>query len=173
MGSEITNWTPMNAMSITLTNNLFIRLRSWIDSDNVGIPDWWQLLNFGYVGIDPNEPDPAGDGWTNYQKFAMGINPSTWVTPPPPPGAFALYNSHNQTVTLTWQPSQGNVTGYIVSRSVPPDDYENLATLPATATNFIDSSPATNFPPEEGVPYYYLQATYAPGNSLIADLPMF
>ena len=64
-GPETTNFVEMDLAQGDRTNNLFLRIRSWIDSEDVGIPDWWQLQNFGYVGIDP-DADPDGDGMDEF-----------------------------------------------------------------------------------------------------------
>src|SRR5208282_3926626 len=54
LGSTATNWTPMSVSLAGRTNSsLFFRIRSWIDSQNVGIPDWWQIEFFGTNGINP------------------------------------------------------------------------------------------------------------------------
>ena len=45
-GSEITNWTQLFGIPFNPTNNLFLQARSWVDSDGIGIPDWWQLKYF-------------------------------------------------------------------------------------------------------------------------------
>ena len=38
------------------------------------IPDWWQMLYFGSLGIDP-AGNPAGDGISNLRKYQLGLNP--------------------------------------------------------------------------------------------------
>lgn len=45
------------------------------DSDNDGLPDWWELENFGCATCaDPNE-DSDGDGYTNLEEFNSGTDP--------------------------------------------------------------------------------------------------
>lgn len=166
-----TNWIPWT-LPFDPTTNFFLNALS-LQDDGGGLPEWWQLKYFGMIGINPDSLDPAGDGWTDWQKFAMGVSPFAWANPPPPPNASGAYNILNNTVTLTWQPSPGNVTGYTITRIVPPYYFTTFPTLPATATNFVDNSPVTNFPPTQGLPFYYLQAIYSLGNSEIADVPMF
>ncbi len=114
LGSEVTNWTAMVLTNVSLTNNAFFRIRSWAD-DGSGLPIWWQLQYFGYVGVDPNA-DPAGDGWSNIQKFQNGMNPNVFYTPPAPQGLTAFYNANNSTAAISWQPSAGLVTGYTVQK---------------------------------------------------------
>lgn len=166
-----TNWVPWST-SFNPTTNCFLSAVSLQDDDG-GLPIWWEQNFFGTNGVDPDALDPAGDGWTDYQKFAMGVSPFTWATPPPPPDASAFYNSQDQIVTLRWQPSPGSVTGYTITRIVPPITFYTFPTLSATATNFVDTSPVTNFPPEQGSPVYLLQANYALGNSENDTLGMF
>ena len=45
-----------------------------VDSDNNGLPDWWELKYFGHLGVDPND-DPDGDGLTNLQEYQRGTHP--------------------------------------------------------------------------------------------------
>jgi hypothetical protein len=40
----------------------------------------WEMLNFGYIGVDPNG-DPDGDGLTNFQEYTLGTNPNKAATP--------------------------------------------------------------------------------------------
>jgi hypothetical protein len=45
------------------------------DSNGDGIPDAWELQNFGTINIDPNA-DPDGDGQSNLQEYLAGTNPT-------------------------------------------------------------------------------------------------
>jgi len=136
------------------------------------IPDWWELKYFGTTGIDPYG-DPAGDGWSNLQKFQNGWNPNVFYTPPAPPGFSVSYNSISGKVTLNWQPSQGNVTGYTITRFNPNTYGNDTFTFSSGVTSFVDTSPITNFPPENFEPSYTLQADYALGYSSGKTLSMF
>jgi len=82
-GSETTNWTAFDFRTTNAIYSKMLRVRSWIDSNGGGIPDWWQLRYFGNVDIDPYG-NPEGDGWNNIQKFQNGMNPFRWYQPPPP-----------------------------------------------------------------------------------------
>jgi Bacterial TSP3 repeat/Alpha/beta hydrolase of unknown function (DUF900) len=45
------------------------------DTDGNGLPDQWEITNFGHIGVDPNA-DPDGDGFTNLQEYQNGTNPN-------------------------------------------------------------------------------------------------
>ena len=45
------------------------------DSDGNGLPDVWENMYFGTIGVNPND-DPDGDGLSNYQEYLLGTNPT-------------------------------------------------------------------------------------------------
>jgi len=162
LGSKTTNWTPL-----TVSQNgrpiLFLRLRSDAD-DGSGLPIWWQLQYFGTTGVNPNAPDPAGDGWSNWQKFQMGLNPNVFYTPPAPQGLRVSYNAGTSTATINWQPSSGAVTGY--SLTMP----SGTVTLSSNALSYADTDPnlATALISDNynyGSTSFQLEALYSAGNS--------
>jgi len=160
-GSETTNWT-----SFSVAQNgrpiLFLRLRSDAD-DGSGLPIWWQLQYFGTTGVDPYG-DPAGDGWSNLQKFQNGMNPNVFYTPPAPQGLTATYHSSSSTATISWQSSPGTVTGYTVE-----DSDGNTFNFSVGTTSFTASVPHIPNGQTTGDPTIYktyqVQAHYAGGNS--------
>jgi Alpha/beta hydrolase of unknown function (DUF900) len=115
-GSETTNWTAVTVPENGRTN-LFLAAQSWASSGGNGVPDWWEILYYGHSGIDVNAQDGADDGWTIYQKYAMGVAPNTPVTPPAPQGVTVNYNSFDNTAAISWLPSPGPVTGYTVEKT--------------------------------------------------------
>ncbi len=161
-GSELTNWTPMSVAQNGRTN-LFLRIKSWADSTGCGIPDWWQLQYFGYVGVDPYALDSAGDGWTIYQKFQMGLNPNVFYTPPAPQNLTVNYNSSNGTATVSWLPSPGAVTNYTVNFN--GTDYN----VPASVNSFTAAISLTPWDIAYDGPsvytYFGVQGNYAGGSS--------
>jgi hypothetical protein len=45
-----------------------------------GLPIAWENQYFGHTGVDPNA-DPDGDGWSNWQEYLNGTNPTNAVQP--------------------------------------------------------------------------------------------
>lgn len=178
LGSELTNWTPLNYVAMNPDTNMFFRLQSQQSSDGSGLPDWWEIQYLGGLGVDANELDSAGDGWTIYQKYALGVNPSTFVTPPTPADLRASYNGNTGDGTVTWLPSPGPVTGYTLEKTYTAYESSPVVqdfTLSSTATNYVDSLSG-----ESPDPYtanfsisYRLQASYAGGSSAwTASVPL-
>lgn len=60
-----------------------------LDRDNDGLPDWWEWHYF--TNLNQNASSSyRGDGWSNLQKYLLGLNPleiftasSAWITAPP------------------------------------------------------------------------------------------
>lgn len=46
------------------------------DADGNGLPDSWEIANFGAVGVNPNA-DPDGDGINNLTEYIVGSNPNS------------------------------------------------------------------------------------------------
>ena len=166
-GSETTNWTPL---SVAMNNraNLFLRIRSLIDSANVGIPDWWQLQYFGYVGINPYAASPSGDGYTIWQKYQSGLNPTNFETPPAPNNFVAVLSTNGTNVLLSWNVTQGAVTNYSIVRGVYNSgtgnyDYSTIGTVNSSTTLFVDVGAIHNANDQYDV--YELTADYPGGNT--------
>ena len=49
------------------------------DSDQDGLPDWWELKYFGNLNQGPGD-DPDGDGLTNLQEYQYGTDPTKFDT---------------------------------------------------------------------------------------------
>ena len=65
-------WTNLQYYQAGLNPNI-------ADSDGNGLPDWWELQNFGTLGVNPNA-DPDQDGLTNLQEYQIGSNPNAAST---------------------------------------------------------------------------------------------
>jgi hypothetical protein len=103
------------------------------DSDQNGIPDWWEQFYFGSVGLDPLA-DPDGDGITTGQEFLNHTDPTDRYNGHPPqtvliatPAALFAQVPRLQQQTQTF--SLTNSTGQPISYSIslPADglpDYE-------------------------------------------------
>jgi hypothetical protein len=167
-GSTTTNWTPLEAVPVSLTNNLFIRLRSWADGGS-GLPLWWQWQYFGTNNVDPYG-NPAGDGWSNLQKFQNGWDPNQFYTPAAPQGVTASLHQVSSTATVNWLPAAGNVTGYTVEKTDPYADpiiVEDF-TVNAGTTSYQDDISGSIPDPWNGNAYdvsYQVKANYSGGNS--------
>jgi hypothetical protein len=172
VGSETTNWTALNPLPVSRTNNFFIRLKSWASSDGSGLPDWWQLQNFGYVGVDPYG-NPAGDGYSNLYKFQNGMNPNAFYTPAAPQGVKVNYNANNGTANISWLPSAGNVTNYTVERTYLPFYYSTpqVTDFTTNSTVYVDNVAIEQPDPwSDGaiLTTYTVRANYAAGNSTVS-----
>lgn len=176
VGSALTNWTAWSLPKGNWTN-LFLRLRSENSSDGTGLPDWWEALYFGTNAVNPDALDSAGDGWTIYQKYQMGLNPNVFSTPPAPRGVTVNYNANNGTATITWSASQGNLANYTVEKTYTP-------TSLTPQTNDFSANTTTltvNVASDQPNPYYNgnietafkVRANYSSGNSSwSASLPL-
>lgn len=163
LGSVITNWTPLSIVQNGRTN-LFIRLKSWGSSDGSGIPDWWEAL-YGLNNVDPNALDSAGDGYTIYQKYQLGLNPSVFYTPATPQGMAVQLNQANQTASITWFTSAGPVTGYTVEKTdynSNPPTVQNF-NVSSTIKNYVDSLSGDSFSSWSGNPLAFVSDAYNVG----------
>ncbi|HEY5893088.1 MAG TPA: Ig-like domain-containing protein [Chthoniobacterales bacterium] len=77
-------WGDFQITAVAADSNGSTSLRSDIvtvhvayDSDNSGLGDWWELANFGHLGVNPNA-DPDGDGFTNLQEREQGSDPKNY-----------------------------------------------------------------------------------------------
>jgi hypothetical protein len=171
-GSEATNWTAWS-VPMSSSSNLFVRIRSW-ETDGSGLPIWWQMQYFGTTGLDPFSFDPSGDGFTLWDSFVEGLNPTIFNTPAAPRGLTATFNA-DSTATVNWLPSPGPVTGYTVERHYyrfdgnPPDQSQTF-NLSDSSISLQDTTPFTvpGWVAAHGLTVlvsYTIQAHYAGGDS--------
>jgi len=165
-GSELTNWTPMSIFA-GKQGNLFLRIRSWQDSYNSGIPDWWWLQYFGQItNVNAYAADPAGDGYTDLQKFQMGLNPTNYFNPNATTNFFGCLDATGTNIVLEWSPSPGPVTGYVIQHGIynyttGNYDYTQIGLANSNATYFKVVGAYTNTSAQDDA--YQLQAVYPRG----------
>jgi len=167
-GSELTNWTRL---SVAQNGRpiLFIRLRSWIDSYDIGIPDWWQLKYFDTIGIDP-DVSAAGDGYSNLEKFQMGLNPTNYYNTNGVPNFFGCLDASGTNAFLEWSNAPGPVINYVIQRGIQDTNtgnyvYTQIGLVSSNATFFEDVGAITTANAQENI--YNLWAVY-PGGSYSA-----
>ncbi len=164
LGAPDTNWTPAVVPVGNRTNTLFLWARAWIDSDGNGLPDWWQLQYFGYVGVDPYA-DPDGDGWNNLQEYQKGTNPNVFNTPPPPRNVIARVDSTGTNIIITWESGGGPVSAYGIEHW-----WGGEITQVSAATFTFTHSPGYDFiGGQDGPPIYQVRAYFPGGLSSVSQ----
>jgi hypothetical protein len=131
-------------VSMVGRTNLFLRARSWQDSDGQGLPDWWQMKYFGHLGVDP-WLDSDFDGWSNMDEYILGKNPTAFDTPPPPRSVMARLDSTGTNVVLTWRTGGGEVIGYLVVRQGYMFHSDSVTYSVSETTFSFTDSPTYNF----------------------------
>lgn len=53
-----------------------------LDTDGNGLPDAWEIANFGHIGVDPYALAPSGDGLSILQKYQRGTAPDSYEDVP-------------------------------------------------------------------------------------------
>jgi hypothetical protein len=167
-GSELTNCTPAS-VPVSQQGTLFFRIRSWMDTYDTGIPDWWWYEYFGQItNVDAYAQDPAGDGYDNLAKFDLGLNPNLYFNTNTPGGFFGALDASGTNAYLEWTPSPGPAS-YVIQRGVQDENgtytYIPIGLLSSNANYFEDVGAITNANAQNNI--YYLSAVY-PGGCLTA-----
>jgi subtilisin family serine protease len=72
----LTTATPVSALAGKTVTGARLNLARIVDSDDNGLPDWWELQYFGHlIGTDP-AADPDADGAGNLAEFLAGTVPT-------------------------------------------------------------------------------------------------
>ena len=117
------------------------------DNDHNGLPDYWEDMFFGRLGIDPNG-DADGDGVKNIDEYRAGTDP----TDPNSRFAFIAVEPYpSGGVRVQWRSADGR--SYTLQRSSQLlSGFTNLATgitATAPANTFLDTTATT------GEPFFY------------------
>ena len=137
---------------------------TFADANANGIPDGWELANFGIIATNRTRAtDTDGDGLSDYAEFVAGTDPNN----PPPPFRLSARLLANGSVQLSW-PSVTNHT-YRVHGSV---DFASWATFgdwfAAAGTNTTFTLPT----PTNGAPTFF-RVEAAPAAPPNATAPFF
>lgn len=155
-GSEITNtaafmvWTNSLILTTNLINAKSIRVRSWIDSFKMGMPDWWQMRYFGDIGVHEYE-NPMGDGYSNEQMFQNGMDPFKWYPPAEPQGHVTFQEGtdpQHENAILTWRCDSGPIPDtFVIERANRTIHGMTNSYNPPSIRRPIDGKVITNRPP--------------------------
>ena len=171
-GSELTNLTAAS-LAVGKSGNLFLRIRNWEDDTGTGIPDWWWLQYFGQItNVNAFAEDAAGDGYTDLQKFQMGLNPTNYYNPSAPTNFAGCFDATGTNVFLEWTPAPGPVANYLIQRGVLNTNTGNYAYTPigtasSNADYYEDIGAISNN--NAGNNIYTLEAAYQGGNITATD----
>ncbi len=100
----LANVTPVPALAGKVVTGGRLNLARIVDTDQNGLPDWWELQYFGHLmGTDPSA-DPDRDGASNLAEFLAGTVPTNFnsalrLSALPVPGT--------NRVTLHWPSAPG------------------------------------------------------------------
>jgi hypothetical protein len=140
------------------------------DTDGDGLTDYEEptitmtdprIADTGDGGVEDGYKDSDGDGWTNSEEIRNGTNPFSFNTPKAPIGLSAVRNGSGS-VTVMWEASYGNVTGYSVQRDTGAG-FVTIATRSPTELSYTDPAPPANA-------QYQVLANYALGSSVATEV---
>ncbi len=135
-----------NSLNVVQTNNWFIdeRLPS-TDSDDDGLPDWWEQAYFGGTGQDADD-DPDGDGASNLDEFLAATHPAD------PDSVFNMSMDGN---TVSWSSEYGRTYTLQQSTNLVTGQWTGVATNQAPTPPLNSVSTAPDGPP---VRFYRIEA---------------
>ena len=143
-----------------------VNLYANYSSDGSGLPDWWEILHFGHLGVDPTA-DPDGDGWSNLQEYQNGTDPSHFDTPPTPSGLVVTQAFNQANITLTWNAASPTPVNYAILRQdFNPDTLnyvsQQIGEVAGSVTFFVDDGSIGG---GNANSVYEIEAIYSGGSS--------
>lgn len=141
----------VNSLDVILENNFLVDERlPATDSDNDGLPDWWEEAYFdstsAVAGVDSD-----GDGQTNAQEYSAATNPVD------PQSVFrtSAHFSASTGLTLSWSSEHGRIYTIQQSFDLTPGSWSSV-TVP------LNPDPPMNqctLPVNGGQPHFFRVAT--------------
>jgi uncharacterized repeat protein (TIGR01451 family) len=128
--STLIRWGVDGLAFRTTANQLFLIRTTFAfdnDLDNDGLPDAWELANFGTLAFGPND-DPDHDGMSNRAEYFAGTNPNsaasvlrlTGVTRQPSGVVLNWQGGTNVTYYLQRSPTIGSIAAWSDIYTNPP-----------------------------------------------------
>jgi uncharacterized delta-60 repeat protein len=78
-GNFTNHSTGANSYDVTVSNVVSSATSDtvalYLDTDGLGMADWWQIQYFGAIGVSPDE-DADGDGMSNLDEYHDGTDPT-------------------------------------------------------------------------------------------------
>jgi hypothetical protein len=120
-----------------------------LNVDDDGLPDAWEIINFGDITSYTGSDDPDGDGISNQQEFEEGTDPNTAAPAPDQLSGVVAIAGEGENV-IDWN-NAVSVSAYNIYWSTTP------GVTQATGTKIADvTSPYTHTGLINGTTYYYV-----------------
>jgi hypothetical protein len=129
------------------------------DANTNGIPDGWELANFGSLSFTrTSATDTDADGMSDYAEFVAGTDPNN----PPPPFRVTVRRLANGLVNLSWPSVTNQAYRIQATPNLPATTWEIYSGwLGATGTNTSFTLPA----PTNGTPRFFRVEAASPGGA--------
>lgn len=124
-GNEPTNWTAAAPTPGQAFGNG--------DSDNDGMPDWWELANGTLVFVNDAADDLDGDGMTNFEEYLAGTNPKDATSAL----RFQQISTQGNNVILQFLASSNRTYSLLYKSSLPDVSWIKLTDVPGFSTNRV------------------------------------